>query len=78
MSFDPSTSPVGAVWYDKSTVVQEITAHIQNTERDAGLEFPVQMVHDCFSDWARVNKVNRTRLKAEARALMIAAVKAAE
>ena len=77
-SFDPSTSPSSAVWYDKATVVDQIIEHIQNTERDAGLEFPVQMVHDCFSDWARANQINRKRLKAQAKALMIAAAKAAE
>lgn len=77
-SFDVSTSPVRAVWYDKATVVDQIIEHIKNTERDVGLEFPVQLVHDRFNDWARDNQINRKRLKAQAKALMIAAAKAAE
>lgn len=77
-SFDVSTSPVGAVWHDKATVVDQIIEHIKNTERDGGMEFPVQMVHDRFSDWARNNQISRKRLKEQARAIMIQAAQAAE
>lgn len=78
VSVDVSTSPSGAVWYDKSTVVDQIIDHIQSTESDHGLEFPVPLVHARFTGWARANNISRRQLKLQAKANMIEAAKAAE
>ena len=77
-SIDVSTSPSGAVWYDKSTVVDQILDHIQSTESGHGLGFPVPLVYSRFADWARANNISRRQLKLQAKANMIEAAKAAE
>jgi hypothetical protein len=78
VSIDPSTSPSGAVWYDKATVVDQIIDHIQNNESNDGIELPVALVYARFSDWARANNISRKQLKLQAKAKMIAMAQAAE
>jgi hypothetical protein len=76
VSVDVSTSPSGAIWYDRATVVDQIVDHIQS--KDAGIELPVAQVHARFSDWARKNNISRRQLKLAAKARMIEAAQAAE
>ena len=78
VSVDVSTSPSGAVWYDKATVVDQINDHIQGGESDQGIELPVALVHARFADWARKNNISRRQLKLQAKARMIEAARAAE
>jgi hypothetical protein len=78
VSIDQSTSPSGAVWYDKSTVIDQIIDHIQSNESDHGIELLVPLVHARFMDWARANNISRRQLKFQAKANMIEAAKAAE
>ena len=77
-SVDVSTSPSGAVWYDKATVVDQIIDHIQSAESNQGVELPVALVHARFADWARANNISRRQLKLQAKSSMIAAAQAAE
>ena len=78
VSIDVSTSPSGVIWYDKSTVIDQILDYIQSNELSQGLEFPVAMVNARFADWARANNIGRRQLKLQAKAKMIAAAQAAE
>lgn len=78
VSIDASTSPSGAVWYDKSTVVDQILDHIQSNENNHGLEISVSEIYARFSDWARKNNISRRQLKLQAKARMIEAAQAAE
>ena len=78
VSVDVSTSPSGAVWYDKSTVVDQIIDHLQNSENNNGIELPVAAVYARFADWARKNNISRRQLKLQAKARMIEAAQAAE
>jgi hypothetical protein len=78
VSIDVSTSPSGAVWYDKATVVDQIIDAIQSAEIDQGMELPVAQVHARFTDWARSNNISRRQLKIQAKARMIEAAQAAE
>lgn len=78
VSIDASTSPSGALWYDRATVVDQIIDHIQNNGRAEGIELPVSLIHARFSDWARANSISRRQLKLQAKANMIEAAKAAE
>jgi hypothetical protein len=78
VSVDVSTSPSGAVWYDKSTVVDQIIEHVQSSDSHHGIELPVALVYARFADWARANNISRRALKLQAKARMIEAAKAAE
>ena len=78
VSVDASTSPSGVIWYDKSTVIDQILDHLQNNEGNQGLSFPVPLVHSVFTAWAHANNISRRQLKLQAKAKMIAAAQAAE